>query len=552
VRGLHAAHVAQVRPALLLLEGAVLLLLIVGFFNMLNLLLVRANSRAKEMSVRRVLGASRMNIVARLLAETTVLSVGGTAIGVGLAAAGLRVIGRLGVAELPLGAFVRMDASVLAMAAGAAMVLALLLAVPLIAFASGFELAPALASESRSGTTTRGRHRFRDSLVVAQIALAFVLLTGAGLLGLSFRRMLAVDPGFRPDHVLTAWVGVTWKNYKEKTVRNAFADRWLQSVRSLPGVSAAALGTFIPVDGDRGTITMVVEGHEPAAGGAAKAHNDALIAGDYFSALGIPLREGRPLDDADTLGAKRVCVVDEDFARQYWPRQSPLGYRITLGGGPIGADSLRIVGVVGSVKHGSLSERDPRGMVYVPMTVFSTPFRMATIVRSTVPSEVLVPEMRKTLLGIDPILPLDGVKTMDSLIDDSLIFPRSLLFTASVFGAMALLLSAIGVYGIMAYAVGQRQREIGIRMALGAQPMRILLQFMRYGGALLFLGLVFGTAGSLAAGRLMESLLFNVSPGNVLVYLMAVVALCGVVMVAAMLPSRRAAAISPIEALRQD
>jgi len=163
-----------------------------------------------------------------------------------------------------------------------------------------------------------------------------------------------------------------------------------------------------------------------------------------------------------------------------------------------------------------------------------------------------VPEMRKTLLGIDPILPLDGVKTMDSLIDDSLIFPRSLLFTASVFGAMALLLSAIGVYGIMAYAVGQRQREIGIRMALGAQPMRILLQFMRYGGALLFLGLVFGTAGSLAAGRLMESLLFNVSPGNVLVYLMAVVALCGVVMVAAMLPSRRAAAISPIEALRQD
>jgi predicted permease len=553
VRGLHAAQVEKVRSPLLLLEGAAILLLGVGCVNMLSLLLVRASTRAKDISVRQVLGASRLNIAARLLTETATLALLGTALGVALAAVGLRFVGRLGVAELPLGASVRMDASVVAASAAAAILLALALAAPLIAFFSGLNLAPALASESRSGTTTRGRHRFRNSLVVAQIALAFVLLTGAGLLGLSFRRMLAVDPGFKPENVVTAWVGVPWGNsYKDKTQRNAFAERWLQTVRALPGVESVGLGTFVPVGGDRGTISMIVEGHEPGAGDAAKSHNDAMVEGDYFEALGIPLREGRLLDESDSAGAKKVCVIDEDFARHYWTGQSPLGYRIAFGGRPIDANSLRIVGVVGSVKHGSLAERDSRGIVYFPMAVYGFPFRMATIVRSTLPSSVVVPAMRKALLGLDPILPLDGISTMDAVIDESLIFPRSLMFTAALFGAMALLLSAVGVYGIMAYSVGQREREIGIRMALGAQPMQILTQFMGHGGKLLFIGLVAGCAASLAAGRLIGSLLFNVSASNASVYAAAIALLSGVVLLATLIPSRRASAISAIEALRRD
>jgi predicted permease len=559
VRSLHAAHVAQVRPALLLVQGGVLLLLFVGVVNVANLLMVRASARSKEVSVRLVLGASRLGIIIRQFTETTLLTGFGTVLGLGLAVVALQFIGKMGVDRLPLGAVVRLDWPVVATSVCAAMLLAVLMLGPLAALTFRTDLAPVLASESRSGTISRGAHRLRHSLIVVQIALAFVLLTEAGLLGLSFRKILATDPGFKPENALSAWIGLTWSSYKEDTSRGAFAQKWVQRVRELPGIESVGLGTLIPIVGDTRehamasppSLTMLVEGHEPAPGEAARAHHFSEIHGDYFAALGIPLREGRFLDEGDFAGNKNVCVIDEDFAHRYWSGQSPIGYRVSLGG-KIDEHSLRIVGVVGTVKQNGLSERDARGMLYIPMTAQQAPFRMATVVRSSLSPNVLVPELRKALLEIDPLLPLEDVKPMETRIEESILFQRSLVLVAALFAALAMLLAAVGVYGVMAYAVVQRQREIGVRMALGAQPFQILALFLRMGGSLLWMGAFLGALASLLVARLIQNLLFGVSPISLGVYLETAAALTLVVLLASMIPSHRAATISVMESLRRE
>jgi predicted permease len=560
VRGLHAAHVAQARPALLLVEGGVLLLLFVGAVNVANLLMVRASARAKEVSVRLVLGASRLSILARQLTETTILTGLGAALGIGLAAAALQFIGKLGVDQLPLGAVVHLDWPVVIVSVGAVMLLALLLVGPLAALTFRTDLAPVLASESRSGTISRGAHRLRHTLIVVQIALAFVLLTGAGLLGISFKKVLAVDPGFRPENVLSAWIGLTWSSYKEDPSRGAFVEKWVQRVRALPGVDAVGLGTLLPVLGDIRQNRMVpptennmtIEGHEGRPGEVTPLHHFSMIHGDYFAALGIPLLEGRVLDEGDYHGKGNVCVIDEDFARHYWPGRSAVGYRVSLGTRPINERSLRIVGVVGTVKQNGLSEKDARGMLYVPMTAGGAPFRMATVVRSSVSPKILAPELRKALLDIDPLLPLEDAKLMDTRIEESLVFQRSLVLSAALFAALAVLLAAVGVYGVMAYAVVQRQREIGVRMALGAQPFQILVLFLSMGGSLLWIGILFGAIASFVVGRLIESLLFGVSPNSPGVFLGTAAALTLVVLLASTVPSHRAATVSVMESLRRE
>ena len=410
-----------------------------------------------------------------------------------------------------------------------------------------------LNTESRGGTTTRGTHRLRHVLIAAQIALAFMLLAGAGLLGVSFERVLAVRPGFQTDSVLTGRMSLPWTNYREDAKRLTFADRLLTELRALPGVKSAGLCTTLPFSGDMNNSAIFVEGYTPAPGDSIHAHYTYLVAGDYFAALGIPLKEGRLLDADDVQSKVRNCVVDDDFARRYWPGRSALGHR--LSNGPQGAPDSRVytvVGVVGSVKQADLTDQKATGAVYFSYGEKDAPLGQWLVVRTVQRPEAAGPAMRQAVLRTDPSLPLDDLKTMSTRIDDSLVARRSPMLLAAIFAGVALVLAAIGIYGVLAYAVAQRQREIGVRMALGAMPGQVLRQFLGLGVRLLVAGIGLGIAGAWFVGRAMSGMLFGVAPDNAAVFAATAALLAVVVLLASLLPSRRAAKVDPMVALRAE
>ena len=331
VADLHTDLVAETRPMLVLLQAGVLFLLLIGAVNLANLLLVRSSARTKEFSVRRVLGAGRLQLARQLVAETLVLSLAGGLLGLGLGWAGLRGLESLGADDLPHFAPYRLDGTVCLVALAASVVTGLLLAVPALWHALRENLAQALSVESRGGTTTRAAHRLRHALIVAQFALAFTLLAGAGLLGISFSRVLSVNPGFRPDNVLTGGVSLPWLRYKDDKPRFEFIRRLGQELRPLPGMSAVGFTTNLPFSGNVNDNAVSIEGQPPLPGDSLHTHFTSGVAGDFFAAMGIPLREGRLLTDDDSVRSLRVCVVDEDVVRRYWPGRSALGQRLFNG-----------------------------------------------------------------------------------------------------------------------------------------------------------------------------------------------------------------------------
>jgi predicted permease len=542
--------VAQLRPTLLLLQAGVFFLLLIGMVNLANLFLVRATGRAKEYSVRQALGASIGQLVRSLVVESLILSVVGGVVGIAVGAAAFRSIALIGLEQLPLPASARLEPTVMAVGMGASVVLGLLLILPVIWHYVRGNPTAALSVESRGGTTTRSVHRLRHGLIVVQIALAFVLLSGTGLLGLSFIRVLAVNPGFRPENVLTAELSLPYNQYKDEKVRLAFIDKLGAELGAIPGVSAAGIGSSLPFSGGADNNAISIEGRTLAAGESLQAHFTSGVAGSYFQALGIPLREGRFLTDADSRGGNKVCVVDEEVARRYWPKGDALGHRLYNGAPPETPDKyVTVVGIVGAVKQNDLADTHNLGAVYFAYREY-TSFGISLILRTVQAPTMAGPALRAAVLRTDPELALHDVKTMSTRLDQSLATRRAPVVLAGIFAAVALLLAAVGIYGVLAYTVVQRQREIGVRMALGALPAQIRAQFLGLGGRLLLLGLPIGIVGSLFAGRAMSSLLFGVSPANapVLVGTAAVLAL--VAMLACLLPSRRASRVSPIEALR--
>ena len=553
VLNLHGFHVAQIRPTLLLLQVGVLFLLLIGAVNLANLLLIRASARSRELAIRQALGASRGQVAAQVVTETLVIAVAGGLLGLAVGTAAVRALAMVGADRLPLGSSIAFDLPVVVTAMVGAVAVGLLLAVPIVWFNAHGSLAPVLNSESRGGTTTRSTHRLRHVLIAAQIALAFVLLAGAGLLGVSFERVMAVRPGFQTDSVLTGQLSLPWTNYREDAKRLAFADRLLTELRALPGVKSAALCTTLPFSGDMNNSAMFVEGYTPAPGDSIQAHYMYRVAGDYFAALGIPLKEGRLLEPADVQSKVRNCVVDQDFARRYWPGRSALGHR--LSNGPAGAPDTRqytIVGVVGSVKQADLTEQKATGAVYFSYGENDAPFGQWVVVRTLQRPETAGAALRQAVLRIDPSLPLDDLKTMATRIDDSLVARRSPMLLAAIFAGVALVLAALGIYGVLAYAVAQRQREIGLRMALGAMPGQVLRQFLLLGVRLLVAGIVLGFAGAWLVGRAMSGMLFGVAPANPLVLGGTALLLSVVVVLACLLPSRRAARTDPMIALRAE
>jgi predicted permease len=548
VKPLHAEHVESIKPTLLLLQGGVLFLLLIGGVNLVNLLLIRASSRAKELAVRQALGASRRHVVSQVMTEIVLLTLLGGLTGLAVAAGAIRLLPVLGAEQLPLGAYVTFDGRLAMTALLGGVVLGIVIAGPVAWFNLHRHPAHALQSDARGGTASHAAQKLRHGFIVAQIVLAFVLLTGAGLLGVSLKRVLETSPGFQAEHVLTAQLSLPRNNYQNTTARLDLLERLLPAIQNQPGVSAVAIGTSMPFGGDNNSGSVSLEG---VLGELRHAHRRNGVAGDYWRAMGIPLLEGRFLEDADNRGAQRVCVIDQDFARRYWPGESALGRRLSNGAKFDDAQASTIVGVVGSVKHNDLSDTQPLGMVYYPFSQWPG-LNFSVIVRSSLAPVTLAPQLRKAVQQLDPALPLDDIKPMQTRLDDSLVTRRSPALLAGIFAATALLLAAVGIYGVLAFAVAQRRREIGVRMALGALPRQVLAQFIGLGARLLLIGITLGVLGAWAIGRAMQNVLFSVGAIHAGVLATTAGVMMFVVLLAVILPSRRAAKTDPMEALRSE
>jgi len=526
---LRADHVAAVRPTLLLLEAGVLVLLLVGAVNLVNLLLIRASGRVKELAVRQALGAGWRYLVSEVVVETTLLTLVGGLLGLAVGAGGIQLLRGL----------------------GAAIVMGIVFALPVAWFHLRRHLGNALQSESRGGTSGHGAQFLRHCFIVSQIALALILLAGAGLLGLSLQRVMAISPGFQSDHVLTGQILLPWADYPEAG-RLKFVESLMDKVDHLPGVLSAGVVNNVPFSGNIGKSAATVAGHVRRPGESARGHYSYGVAGDYFRAMGFSLRAGRFLTADDSRRSARVCVVDEDFARYYWPQGSAIGQRL-WDGSEAGTDTeaFTIVGVVGGVKQAGLTDNEAQGAIYYPYA-FRIGDSVFVAVRTSLPPESLALTLQNVVRQIDADVPVSDLRSMDTRIADSLIARRSPALLAGLFSGIALLLTSIGTYGVLSYAVAQRRREIGVRIALGAQPGQIRIQFLSLSLRLLTAGTVLGLIGAWQAGRAMRSLLFQVPPLNVAVLAAAACVTAAVCLAACLLPSQRAAQISPMEALAEE
>jgi putative ABC transport system permease protein len=539
--------VQPVRGALFLLLGAVLCLVLIACLNLTNLLGARARSRGREFAVRLALGASRRRLVLQALAEVVPVLVTGGLLGMGLAAVAVAAFIPLAPATLPRAASIELSAPVLAFSAS---LLALTgLVAGLLPAAQGFraDLSQATRSTSRGATGDRRHARSGQILVVTQIALAVPLLVGAVLLARSFATLTRIDPGFRAENVLSLHLAIPRSKYPGDPEVAAMCTRLLGRVAALPGVASAGMVNRLPLGGV-GQIGMI-EVENPGAVSAPQYHVDWRTATpSYFTTLGIPLREGRLLTEQDREQAPPVALVDEQLARAQWPGQSALGKRFRL---PVdGAPWIEIVGVVGHVRHDGL-DVDRRPQVYWNHLQRAQD-RMVLVVRAATDLRSLTPAVLQAIRSVDPEQPVYDVRTMDEVVERSL--GERWLSTAllGAFAGISLLLSSVGVYGVVAYGVTTRVREFGIRLALGAERGAVTRLVLGQGAALATLGTLAGLAAALVLGGVMDSLLFGVAARDAASLGLSAALLLGVALLASYLPARRAAAIDPALTLRSE
>ncbi len=544
IRSLHAVMVEGIRPVLLLLQGGASLLLLIGAVNLANLFMVRSVGRAREYSVRRALGAGSARLGRSLVLETLLLSASGGALGLGIGLAILRATIRYFSARLPFEVPVVPDWTVCTVTLAGAVLTGFLLSVPVLWQSLRGNLTESLSAESRSGTTTRSVQRFRQVLIIAQIALAFVLLSGTGLLSLSLSKVLSVNPGFRPENVLTGMVSLPDFRFPDAK-RKAIVLRISERTRGLPGVSASGVATPLPFTWSGGAA-IAFRNHRLTPEEAAQPHSVVSVAGDYFIALGVPLVKGRFLSDGDVQAGNKVCVIDTNFAQRYWPNGDALGGGITPDAAP-NAEFYTIVGIVGSVKQTDLSAEKDFGMIYLP---FESQATAMIALRTTGDPDTLGATLNKTVSQIDSDLAVTDLRLMTARIEGSLSGRWLSLTLAGLYAGVALLLATIGIYGMLAYTVAQRRREIGVRMAVGAQPSQIMRMFLGLGLRMLAFSLPAGGIGALLLGKTMAGFLYGVSPANLSVLAAAAAVLAIAATVACLLPARRAALVAPAEALR--
>lgn len=545
--------VRDIRPTLYLLWGGVVFVLLIGGVNVANLVLVRSNVRLRELGMRHALGAGRGRLVRQLLTESVVLTVLGGVLGLGVGAGGLQLLGVLGADELPRGGEIRMDAVVVALTLGAALVLGLILGLVPVVNLVATNLQTVLRQDTRSGTSGRGVQAFRNLLVVSQVAIAFVLLVGAILMLVSFQRILSIDTGFQPDHLLTAQVALPTARYAEGEDRRAFAQRALDTIRGLPGVRDAGLTSSIPFGVNQSNSVIRVVGYEEQPGESLISPSSITIDSNYLETLGVPLREGRFFEDRDTADSMSVIIIDETLAERFWPEGGAIGGQmyqdVELD------DDTTVFTVVGIVAEHTLA-----GLVDVPRQIGAyffphtqRPLRSPTFaIRTELEPHALINPVRTAIAALDPELPLFFVQTMEERIAERLTSRRTPMLLALGFAAIALFLSAIGIYGVLSYSVTQRTREFGIRMALGSSATALFRLVLSEGLLVLGIGLVLGVLGAFLVRQVLASQLYGTQPTDPLVML-AVIALLGIVaLLASMLPARRATEVDPVVALSHE
>jgi predicted permease len=550
VAGLQDDYTRSLRPILLLLQAGVLLLLLIGGVNLMNLLLVRASDRARELAIRQALGASRRRLLQQVFTEVLVLCAAGGVAGWLAAANGLRWIAVFAGNHLPVGAPIVLDERLALTAVLAVVGFGMLLALPLGWFHLRGMPQQVLHRESRGGTAGHGIQRLRHGFIVAQIALAFVLLAGAAALGLSLHRAMSVSPGFRPDHVLTGRLALPNRQYPDWPSRLEFVDRLMADLQRQPGVTAAGIINRVPFSGEVSKTAFSIHGRVRAAGESLRAHYFFGVGGEIFPALGIALHEGRVLEPGDA--GRRVCVVDTDFARAYWPTGSALGQRLYMGANEMAEDeAMTVIGVVGAVKQSDLTREQTPGAVYVPIQ-YRTATTFFAVVRTGQSPDTFGRTLQQAVRALDPEMPVHDVRSMDVRVAESLVARRSPTVLTGLFALAALGLAAVGTYGVLAYAVAQRRREIGVRLALGAQRSQIGRQFLTMGLKLVAWGSLVGLLGAMAALQAMRSFLFGVAPVPLAALAGTAAVMLMVATIACLLPIARASRVDPIEALRHE
>jgi predicted permease len=546
--------VGDVRPMLYMLFAGVAFVLLIGCVNIANLMLARSQVRRGELATKLAMGAQRLRVARQVLTEAIVIALVGGALGVGVGALGLRLLTILGADDLPRGTEIAINGPVLLFTVVLAMGAGVLFgAIPVTHVLRG-DLSAVFRTETRTGTSSRKAVLLRSSLVTGQVALAFLMLIGAGLMFMSFRAALRVEPGFDPKGVFTAFVSLPEARYPDGEARRQFTDELLGEVGSIPGVRHASVTNQLPFSGSNSSSVIMPEGYMLAPGESLLSPYRSVVGADYFEAMGIPVLEGRAFQASDGPDQPNAIVLDEWLARRYFPDSSPLGKRMYQG--VPGMDSIpesnyaTIVGVVASVKQNDLTASDAEHVGAYYYSVRQQPMGFQTlVVRTDLEAADLTSPVRDALARLDSELPLFGVETLQSRMDESLVSRRAPMALLLVFAGVAMFLAVIGIYGALAYSVTQRTREMGIRLAMGSDPAGIFRIVVGQGLRVTGLGLAVGILASLGLVRLIESMLFGVQPTDVRVMAVVAVALALVAFVACVIPAWRATRVDPVTAL---
>jgi predicted permease len=549
--GLRERIVGDVRPALLVFLGAVALVLLIACANVANLTLIRVAARERELTIRAALGASRSRLVRQLLTESVLLALAGGVLGVGLAVWGVDALRALEPGTLPRLDEIRLDTRALAFALVLSLGTGLLFGVVPAIRALGFDLRGGLAEGGRALSGARSAARTRGALVLAEVALASVLLVGAALLLRSFVGLQRVDPGISVDGILTARVTLPRSRYEDPAGQVAFADALLDRARTLPGVTSAALGTGAPVDDALSYWSFAMAGVEQPP---PEVVQDAVVyraTPEYFRTFGLPLMRGRLFEAGDRADRTPVAVVSQGLAQRYWPGRDPVGSRITFGDPADSVTSwMTVVGVVGDVRQeGAVQPAYPQ--IYVPFAQVSSRSIVVALRTGRNPLALVAP-LKQALAGVDPGLALSQVTTMEQRVASTLARPRVNALLLAAFAATALVLAALGIYGVIAYSVVQRTRELGIRVALGASADAVLGMVMRQGLTPVLIGLAIGLGVAAAGSRVLRSLLYGVAATDLATYAAVAAFLTVVAVAASYVPARRAARSDPVKALRAE
>lgn len=543
---LHEQFSGDLRPALIVLLGAVGFVLLIACANVANLLLARSVARQKEFAIRAALGAGRARIIRQLLTESLLLAFAGCLIGLILTRWGIDALLAISPRALLSLTTVSMDKRVLGFALGISFLTSLIFGL-LPAWESSREKTSEALKEGSRGTTGGRSHRALNWFVVAQVALSLMLLVGSGLMIKSLKRLQSVDPGFDPDNLLTVAIRLPRAKYREPQKKMDFFQQLLARVRHLPGVSTAGLGSGPPFTGIPAATRFTIEGR-PVAPADEPVTDVRVIDQEYFRTLAIPLRKGRNFTDREVEKESHVVIINEAMAQQHFPNDDPLGKHLTIEMKEKN-DPCEIVGVVGDVKSIGL-DQPTKAMIYWPQAELDFP--MTLVARTTTDPASLSGAIQREVLALDKDQPISEIRSMQSLLADSISRTRFATLLLSIFAAVAFGLASVGIYGVMSYSVTQRTNEIGIRMALGASGRDVLGLVLRRGLILTISGVVIGLIGSLALTRLLTNLLFGVSATDPATFVVVSISLTIVALLATYLPARRAMKVDPLEALRYE